>query len=113
MAGPMVKTRDRAVITPARRWFGTTGWSGILLVMTGKLPMDLILDEYPPPLPLHPDDGVEGAEPADDRPLGDTFLRVNPNHRNPGLAQHLFAWSAGRLEPAAPTEGSEKSKIFP
>jgi hypothetical protein len=35
--------------------------------MSGKLPMDIILGEYPPPLPLHPDDVAEGAESADDR----------------------------------------------
>jgi len=35
---------------------------GYLPVMTGKLPMDLMLDGYPDPVPLHPDDVVEGAE---------------------------------------------------
>jgi hypothetical protein len=43
--------------------------------MTGKLPMDLMLDEYPDPVPLHPDD-VEGAESTEDTCPDDTLLRV-------------------------------------
>jgi hypothetical protein len=39
---------------------------GYLLVMTGQLPKDLMLDEYPDPVPLHPDDVVSRAESAEE-----------------------------------------------
>jgi len=38
---------------------------GYLLVMTGKLPTNLMRDEYPDPVPLNPDDVVEGTESAE------------------------------------------------
>jgi len=38
--------------------------------MTGKLPIDLMLEEYPDPAPLHPDDVVVGAESSPADPSG-------------------------------------------
>jgi hypothetical protein len=60
--------------------------------------MDLILDEYPAPLPLHPDDVVEGAESTEDTRPGDHFLRVNPEPSEP------------RPDPALPSKRQDKAR---